>query len=187
MKNLLIILLSACVGALLSMMLMRSSQQPEPPLPEMKIVRDTVIDVQIDTQYFPKPVPYKVEVRDTVYLDKPYNGYVFTQETKWYSDNSTYDMQVSGINVQLDWIKTYPKIVREVITETKTETIYVTPKPLSFWISAKYRQIGKDNSLPLTIEARYSKKNEEYFISGGYDLLQNNKAIEFGVSRRFEF
>lgn len=184
MKNLWIILLSACVGALLSTMLTRSCQV-EPPLPEMKIVRDTVIDVQIDTQYFPKPVPYKVEVHDTVYLDKPYKGHVFTQQTKWFSDNSTYDMQISGINIELDWIKTYPKIVHEVITETKTETIYVEPKPLSLWISVSYIQIGKENSLPLTIEARYSKKNEEYFIGGGYDLLQNNKVIEFGGRKRF--
>lgn len=184
MKTLWIILLSACVGGLLSMMLTRSCQQPQIP-PQPQIIRDTEIVEQIDTQYFPKPVPYKVEVHDTIYLDKPYNGHVFTQQTKWFSDNSTYDMQISGINVQLDWIKTYPKTITETITETRTETIYVEPKPLSFWISAKYRQIGKDNSLPLTIEARYSKKNEEYFIGGGYDLLQNNKVLEFGGRKRF--
>lgn len=185
MKNLWIILLSAFVGALLSMMLTRSCNHPESPLPEMMVLRDTVIDVQIDTQYFPKPVPYKVEVHDTVYLDKPYKGHVFTQQTKWFSDNSTYDMQVSGINIELDWIKTYPKTITETITETRTETIYVEPKPLSLWISASYIQIGKENSLPLTIEARYSKKNEEYFIGGGYDLLQNNKVVEFGGRKRF--
>ena len=98
----------------------------------MEIVRDTVIDVQIDTQYFPKPVPYKVEVHDTVYLDKPYNGYVFTQETKCYSDNSTYDMQVSGINIELDWIKTYPKTITQYVNTT--ETIYIPPKKWSVGI-----------------------------------------------------
>lgn len=184
MKNLLIILLSAFVGALLSTMLTRSCQV-EPPLPEMMVLRDTITEVYIDTNTAYKPVPYKVEVRDTVYLDKPYKGHVFTQQTKWFSDNCTYDMQISGINVQLDWIKTYPKTITETITETRTETIYVEPKPLSLWISASYIQIGKENSLPLTIEARYSKKNEEYFISGGYDLLQNNKVIEFGGRKRF--
>lgn len=132
MKNLSIILLSAFAGALLTMMLAKSCNHPEPPLPEMEIVRDTVIDVQIDTQYFPKPVPYKVEVHDTVYLDKPYNGHVFTQETKWYSDNSTYDMQVSGINIELDWIKTYPKTITQYVN-TK-ESIYVPPKKWSIGI-----------------------------------------------------
>ena len=184
MKTLWITLLSACVGGLLSMMLMRSCQM-EPPLPEMMVLRDTITEVYIDTFTAYKPQPYKVEVRDTIYLDKPYKGHVFTQETKWFSDNSTYDMQVSGINIELDWIKTYPKTITETITETRTETIYVEPKPLSLWISASYIQIGKENSLPLTIEARYSKKNEEYFIGGGYDLLQNSKVIEFGGRKRF--
>lgn len=184
MKNLSIILLSACVGALLTMTTMRSCQV-EPPLPEMMVLRDTITEVHIDTFTVYKPQPYKVEVRDTIYLDKPYKGHVFTQETKWFSDNSTYDMQVSGINIELDWIKTYPKTLTETITETRTETIYVEPKPLSLWISASYIQIGKENSLPLTIEARYRKKNEEYFIGGGYDLLQNNKVIEFGGRKRF--
>jgi opacity protein-like surface antigen len=86
--------------------------------------------VQIDTQYFPKPVPYKVEVRDTVYLDKPYTGHVFTQETKWFSDNSTYDMQVSGINVELDYIKTFPKTEVQYITTTE----YVREKPKKWGI-----------------------------------------------------
>lgn len=125
-------MLSACAGGLLTMMLTRSCNHPEPPLPEMKIVRDTVIDVQIDTQYFPKPVPYKVEVHDTIYLDKPYKGHVFTQETKWFSDNSTYDMQVSGINIELDWIKTYPKTITQYVN-TK-ESIYVPPKKWSIGI-----------------------------------------------------
>jgi hypothetical protein len=74
-------------------------------------------------------VPYKVKVHDTVYLDKPYNGHVFVQETKWFSDNETYDMQVSGINVELDWIRTYPKTVTQYINTT--ETVYIPPKKWS--------------------------------------------------------
>ena len=132
MKTIWIILLSAFVGGLLTMMLTKSCNHPEPPLPEMEIVRDTVIDVQIDTQYFPKPVPYKVEVHDTLYLDKPYNGHIFMHETKWFSDNSTYDMQVSGINIELDWIKTYPKTVTQYINTT--ETVYIPPRKWSIGI-----------------------------------------------------
>lgn len=168
----------------------------EPPLPEMMVLRDTITEVYIDTHTVYKPVPYKVEIKDTMYLsnnegiesdcqNKHAQGSLFVQEVKWFSDNNTYDMQVSGINIELDWIKTYPKTITETITETRTETIYVEPKPLSLWISAKYIQIGKETYLPLTIEARYSKKNKEYFIGGGYDLLQNNKVIEFGGRKRF--
>ena len=184
MKNLWIILLSAFVGALLSTMLTRSCQQPQIP-PQPQIIRDTQIVVQIDTQYFPKPAPYKVEVRDTVYLDKPYKGHVYTQQTKWFSDNSTYDMQVSGINVQLDWIKTYPKIMREVITETKTETIYVTPKPLSFWGGVEFMSCGNRTALPVTIEARYAKKNEEYCAGVGYDVINSVRIIKASAKRKF--
>ena len=121
------------VGVSLGMMLMRSCQSPVKE-PEVKIERDTLIVVQIDTQYFPKPVPYKVEVKDTVYVDKPYSGHVFVQETKWFGDNETYDMQVSGINVELDWIKTYPKTVTQYINTT--ETIYVQPKKWDVGIQA---------------------------------------------------
>ena len=137
MKNLWIILLSACVGALLSMMLTRSCQQPEPPLPEMKIMRDTVIDVQIDTQYFPKPVPYKVEVRDTIELtDTIYiGGQTFSQEVKEYKD-STYYAKISGINAYLEHIEVYPKTITQYITNT--ERVYMQPKKWSIGIQAGY-------------------------------------------------
>lgn len=131
MKTLWIILLSACVGSLLSMMLMKSCQV-EPPLPEMMVLRDTITEVHIDTFTAYKPQPYKVTVRDTVYNEKGYAGHVFVQETKWFGDNETYDMQVSGINVELDWIKTYPKTVTQYINTT--ETVYIPPKKWSIGI-----------------------------------------------------
>lgn len=131
MKNLWIILLSAFVGALLSMMLMKSCQL-EPPLPEMMVLRDTITEVHIDTFTAYKPQPYKVTVHDTVYIEKNYAGHVFVQETKWFGDNETYDMQVSGINVELDWIKTYPKTVTQYINTT--ETVYIPPKKWSIGI-----------------------------------------------------
>jgi hypothetical protein len=131
MKTIWIILLSACVGGLLSMMLMRSCQV-EPPLPEMMVLRDTITEVYIDTFTAYKPQPYKVMIHDTVYIEKGYAGHVFVQETKWFGDNETYDMQVSGINVELDWIKTYPKTVTQYINTT--ETVYIPPKKWSIGI-----------------------------------------------------
>lgn len=131
MKTIWIILLSVCVGGLLSMMLMRSCQV-EPPLPEMMVLRDTITEVYIDTFTAYKPQPYKVMVHDTVYIEKGYAGHVFVQETKWFGDNETYDMQVSGINVELDWIKTYPKTVTQYINTT--ETVYIPPKKWSIGI-----------------------------------------------------
>ena len=132
MKNLLIILLSACVGGLLSTMLTRSCQQPQIP-PQPQIIRDTVIDVQIDTQYFPKPVPYRVEVRDTIELtDTIYlGGQTFFQEVKEYKD-STYYAKISGINAYLEEIRVYPKTITQYIN-TK-EYVYVPPKKWSVGI-----------------------------------------------------
>ena len=156
MQKILTPLLLLFAGVCLGMMLMRSCQSPAKE-PEIKIERDTTIIVQIDTQYFPEPVPYKVEVHDTVYLDKPYNGHVFIQETKWFSDNETYDMQVSGINVELDWIRTYPKTITQYVN-TK-EYIYVPPKKWS---------IGIQGGVGIT-----PKGLQPY--------------LGFGVSRRLEF
>ena len=128
-----IYLLLLFVGALLGMMLMRSCQSPQ--IERVVIEKtDTLIVEKVDTLLIEKPVPYKVEVHDTIYLDKPYNGHVFVHETKWFGDNETYDMQVSGINVQLDWIKTYPKTVTQYINTT--ETIYVQPKKWDVSIQA---------------------------------------------------
>lgn len=131
MKNLLIISLSTCVGALLSMMLTRSCQTEIPAQPQ--IIRDTTIVVQIDTQYFPKPVPYKVEVRDTIELtDTIYvGGQTFFQEVKEYKD-STYYARISGINAYLEEIRVYPKTITQYITNT--ERVYIQPKKWSIGI-----------------------------------------------------
>lgn len=135
MKTIWIILLSAFVGALLSTMLMRSCQSPQ--IERVEVVKnDTLIVERVDTIEIIKPVPYKVEVKDTIFIEKEYSGHVFVQETKWFGDNETYDMQVSGINVQLDWIKTYPKTVTQYINTT--ETIYIPPKKWDVGIQAGF-------------------------------------------------
>ncbi len=111
------------------MMLTRSCRTEIPPQPQ--IIRDTTIEVQIDTQYFPKPVPYKVEVRDTVYLSNPQYPQVFVQEIKEYKD-STYYARISGINAYLEEMMVYPKTITQYITNT--ERVYIQPKKWSVGI-----------------------------------------------------
>lgn len=177
MKTIWIILLSLCVGALLSGMLTRSCQTP----PQPQIIRDTAIVVKIDTQYFPKPVPYKVEVRDTVYLDKPYKGHVFVHETKWFSDNKTYDMKVSGINVQLDYIKTYAEKETQYITIT--EKVYTQPQKLSLWLNANYMYMGKKSHLPISGELKYAENEyREYKVKVGSDVIGGQFFVMAGTS-----
>lgn len=177
-------LLLLCVGALLGMMLTKCNQQPITP-PEPQILRDTITEVKIDTQYYAKPVPYKVEVRDTIRLtDTIYaGGQTFCHETKHYGDNSTYSLQISGINAYLDWIETYPKTVTEYIYETKEVTIQ--PKKLSLWTGAELRKYGSKFSAPISLEVRYNENRYEIFARGGYDLINNSEVIEVGAKRRF--
>ena len=107
------------------MMLTRSCQTEPPPQPQ--IIRDTTIIEQIDTQYFPKPVPYKVEVRDTIRLtDTIYiGGQMLFQEVKEYKDSSYY-ARISGINANLEEIRVFPKYSTVYINTT--EKVYQKPR-----------------------------------------------------------
>lgn len=179
MKTLWIILLSVFVGALLSWMLMRSCQTPQ--VERVEIVKtDTLTITRFDTVTIVKPQPYKVEVKDTIYIEKEYSGHIFVQETKWFSDNSTYDMQVSGINVQLNWIKTYPKTVTEYITNT--EEVYMQPQKWSLWANAEVGTIGGKPVFPIGAKLKYMKgQSKEYYLKGGTDLLNGGSYVLGGV------
>ena len=144
MKNLWIILLSACVGALLSGMLTRSCQTQTPSQPQ--IIRDTTIIEQIDTQYFPEPVPYRVEVRDTIRLtDTIYvGGQMLFQEVKEYKDSSYY-AKISGINAYLEHIEVYPRTTTQYIHTT--EKVYEKPQKWGIGIQVGYGA-GKNGIQP---------------------------------------
>lgn len=83
------------------------------------IVRvDTFIDV--DTVYYPKPVPKIVKVVDTMYIDKDSiqqegDSILLPREEKTYED-STYKAVVSGFKPSLDEISVYP-VTKYVTTE----------------------------------------------------------------------
>lgn len=98
---------------------------------------DTVIVERVDTFTIIKPVPHKVEVRDTIRLtDTIYiGGQMLFQEVKEYKD-STYYAKISGINAYLEHIEVYPKTITQYIN-TK-EYVYVPPKKWSIGIQAGY-------------------------------------------------
>lgn len=133
MKTIWIILLSACVGGLLSMMLTRLCQQPEQIVTEI-VKTDTLTITRVDTITIVKPQPYKVVVRDTVVVNSFQNSQdwkVLVQEVKEYKD-STYYAKISGINAYLEEIRVYPKTITQYVN-TK-EYIYVPPKKWSIGI-----------------------------------------------------
>ena len=134
-NNILIGLLLLFVGILAGTMLTRHTQI-NLPLPEMEIVRDTVTEVFIDTHIVHNPVPYKVIVRDTIYIDNfCQSGQLFVHEIKEYGD-STYYARISGINANLEEWRTYPKTVTQYITTT--EKVYQKPKKWGLGISVGY-------------------------------------------------
>lgn len=134
MKTLWIILLSAFVGALLTMMLTRSCQV-ESPLPEMMVLRDTITEVHIDTFTAYKPQLYKVTVKDTIYLPNPQYPHILVQEVKEYRDSSYY-ARISGINAFLEYIEIYPKNTIKYITTT--EIICEQPKKWAIGLQGGY-------------------------------------------------
>ena len=172
-------MLSLFAGALLTTMLTRLCQSPQ--IERIEVVKtDTLTITKVDTIEIVKPQPYKVEVKDTVYIEKEYSGHVFVQEIKWFSDNSTYDMQVSGVNVQLDWIKTYPKTVTQYITEK--EIVYAQPQKWSLWLNAEVGTIGQTSVLPVGGKLKYRDNDyREYYIRGGADILNGGYCILLGA------
>lgn len=147
MKNLLIILLSACAGGLLTMMLTRSCQQPEQIVTEI-VKTDTLTITRVDTIVQVLPQPYKVEIRDTIYINdtinNTINGNIFVQEIKEYRD-STYYARVSGINAYLEEIKVFPRTEYKYITTT--EKVYEKPRKWGIGIQAGYGA-GKNGIQP---------------------------------------
>lgn len=89
------------------------------------IVRvDTFIDV--DTVYYPKPVPKIVKVVDTMYIDKDSiqqegDSILLPREEKTYTDDSTYNVRISGFQPILEDITVYPRTM--YITREKTVTV----------------------------------------------------------------
>lgn len=179
MKRILTPLLLLCVGALLGMMLTRSCSKTQ--IERIEIVKtDTLTITKVDTVTILEPQPYKVEVKDTVYIEKGYTGRVFVQETKWFSDNNTYDMQISGINVHLNWIKVYPKTITQYITNT--ERVVVEPKKWGLYGNAEYGFASVDSRLCIGAELRYTAPKVEYFIKGGRELINNQSYVEIGTN-----
>ena len=136
-----------------------------------------VVRVVIDTQYVDKPVPYKVEVRDTLYIRDTVRPFLLI-ETKRYTDNKTFDMQISGIDAQVDWIRTYPKVVyRDVV---RTEYVLEKPKHWSLYVQADMIAMGHSNMLNLGGGLSYEKDRWSVSAEAGREILQGNTYFRIG-------
>lgn len=153
------------------------------------VTTDTMTIVRIDTMVVYKPQPYRVEVRDTIYLPNPQNP-PFPQnpqpeylvyQTKIYQD-STYKAQVSGYDAHLDWIETYNRtIVREI---NVTERIQEQPKK---WSIYAFTELGISNVPDFNAGLGLSYTHNRWIISldAGKELLRNKNFVR--INGKFAF
>lgn len=134
MKKTLILLLLLFAGICFGMMLTRSCQKPKEIVKEI-VQTDTLVVQRVDTLRIEKPVPYKVIVRDTIYITDALVGSIFVHEVKEYI-HPTFYAKVSGINANLEDIKVYPKETIKYVTTT--EKVYTKPKKWGIGISVGY-------------------------------------------------
>ncbi len=78
---------------------------------------DTLTIAKVDTITIEKPIPYKVVIRDTIYI-RDTVGTILLQEVKEYKD-STYYARISGINAFLEEIRVYPKNTTKYVYNTE--------------------------------------------------------------------
>lgn len=135
------------------------------------------IKIVVDTQYVDKPVPYKVEVRDTLYL-RDTTKEPLLLSIKRYTDNKTYDLQVIGVDVQLDWIKTFTKTeYRDVV---KTEQIYIQPKKWNLYAGVDISIMENTNSLNIGGGISYTKDRWMIDAQVGREVFRGDNYIKVG-------
>lgn len=128
MKNILyIIIISIILSILFNLIYIKYNNiyNNKNNIDTVKIVNvDTFI--KKDTLYYPKPVPKIVRVVDTMYIDKDSiqqdgDSILLPREEKTYTDDSTYNVRISGFKPSLDEITVYP--VTKYVTIEKVREI----------------------------------------------------------------
>lgn len=174
MKRIVYILISL-LALWLSFHFGRNSAEPsnEPTsAPKPDTVKIETIKIVVDTQYVDKPVPYEVKVKDTLYI----RDTLLLLELKRYTDNETYDLQISGVDAELDWIKTYPKTVyRDVVT---TQNIYIEPKKWNLFVETEATITGNHSYLNVGAGLSYIKGRWVFDVSLGKEILGNSNYIQ---------
>lgn len=149
----------------------RKSVEPKAPIVEY-ILRDTTIIKINDTITAIEPVPYKVYVRDTVFVEAAPELLIY--QTKLYQD-STYTAQVSGYDAHLDWIETYSRIV---IKEINTKE-YIH-EPVKKWNIYGFAGARIANVPECNAGLGVSYTHNRWTIAGeaGKEILRNGNFIQ---------
>lgn len=92
-------------------------------------------------------------------------------------------MQVSGIDVQLDWIKTFTKTeYRDVV---KTEWIYIEPKKWNLYAGVTISLMETVNSLNIGGGISYTKDRWMIDAQVGREVLRGNNYVTVGGRYNF--
>lgn len=145
MKDILLILVVIFL-AIITIGLINNNEDECNHKPIEIVKKDTVI--LHETIYYNKPTPIHITKwkTDTIYL----NDTVFIElpiEQKTYTDDSTYNLQISGFKANLDHITVYPKttiITQEKVREIERKQPYFEFKPS---IGLGYGILNKDIDL----------------------------------------
>lgn len=141
----------------------RGNQGETPTIDTVSVVlSDTVY---VDTLFVEKPVPRKVYVKDTVYVEKPSGEDTLFFEVKNYSGDD-FSAWVSGYNPSLDSISVYPKTREVVVSNTVTRTEY---KERNRWYIVANFDYSQNKEIMPSIGATYTLKSGWLFgASVGY-------------------
>ena len=118
-----------------------------------KIIEKTDTIVQHDTITYSTPIPYKVTVKDTIYLPSNDKDSIALQiEQKVYQDSNYYAV-ISGFKPFLDTIKVFPRqvyIYKEKTVKTQKKGFKIRPN-----ISLGYGLINQKPDLYLGVGITY--------------------------------
>ena len=171
------------LGLFLSFSIGRNSVEPsnEPTVAPPDTVKIETVKIVVDTQYVDKPVPYEVKVKDTLYI----RDTLLLLELKRYTDNETYDLQISGVDAELDWIKTFPKTVyRDVVT---TQNIYIQSKNKKWNIYAGVTISIMENVNAMNLCGGISYTKDRWMIDAqvGREVLRGDNYVKVGGRYNF--
>lgn len=144
---------------------------------------DTFMVTRTDTVFTVKPIPYKMEVKDSVYLrlhDTVTVHYKDSQTislpiTQKYYDSDNYKAWVSGYEPRLDSIMTFNKTV------TKTVTKEVEHKTTDLYIDAGSMMIKGDLAPNMGLSVKFRNN----FVLGG-KVGYYDKSLYYGFNVGFK-
>lgn len=169
------------IGVLVALLCLSLNRSEKVEVVE-KRVTDTLLVYKTDTLLEIIPKYIERHIVDTLYIPTNNQSYLpLPIESKHYSNDSTYDVWISGHKPNLDSIKTYPRIIERTITNSVEREVVINTFDLYPYLGFK-RFHGE--YLPSIGLLAKTKKNTIYGVEIGVD---NNNDIFWGIQIGYKF